>query len=137
MIGAFPRRDGWMTLRLAAAPDDDERLVLLELAGRCPGDPDAQPVRVTTCASREVALEQAARRLAAGWAEHAGGDRPAGAAAARAARHAAAWTPHPSWREHSMPAGPARQVVAQAAAARPEPFCLIPNPTARRRPRHQ
>lgn len=135
MIGAFPRRDGWMTLRLAAAPDDDERLVLLELAGRCPGDPDAQPDRVTTCTDRRDALERAARRLAAGWAEHAGDDRPAGLAATRAARSAVAWTPHPSWREHSMPAGPACQVVAHATAGRPEPLCLIPNPTARRRPR--
>jgi hypothetical protein len=94
MIGAFPRRDGWVTLCLAA-DSDDERPVLLELAEDCPGDPDARPVRVTTCASPHDAVERAAERLAAGWAAQARAERPAPPGRGAAAVRAPAWTPVP------------------------------------------
>lgn len=44
MLAAFPRHNGWVTLRLADAPDDGQPLLLLlDLLGSCPGDPDARP----------------------------------------------------------------------------------------------
>ncbi len=131
MIAAFPRRDGWVTLCLAA-DCDHEQPVLLELAGDCPGDPDAQPLRVTTCAGPHDALERAAARLAAGWKAHASADRPAGAACASAAVRAPAWTPAPVPPDRALPADAARAAVAHAATAAPDRFCLFPNPTARR-----
>jgi hypothetical protein len=127
MIGAFPRRDGWITLCLAANCDD-EQPVLLELAGDCPGDPDAQPVLVTTCASPRDAVGRAAERVAAGWAAHAGADRPAPPdRSAAALRAPALGSP-----DRALPADAALAVVGHAATARPDRFCLFPNPTARR-----
>jgi hypothetical protein len=131
MIGAFPRRDGWVTLCLAADPDI-ERPVLLELAGACPGDSDARPVHVTTCAGPHDALGRAAARLAAGWAAHASAERPAPPGFAAAALRAPAWTPALGSHDRELPADAALAVVAHAAAARPDRFCLFPNPTARR-----
>ena len=131
MLGAFPRRDGWVTLCLAA-DSDDEQPVLLELAGDCPGDPDAQPVRVTSCAGPHDAYARAAERLAAGWAAYASVDRPARPGFAAAALRAPARTPALGSPDRALPADAALAVVAHAAAARPDRFCLFPNPTARR-----
>jgi hypothetical protein len=138
MIGAYPRHGGWMTVQLAAASSDPEELVLLELAGDCPGDPDADPIRVTTCAGAHDAHSQAAARLAAGWAAHASADRPADPRQAAAALRAAAWTPPEPPPDRTGADRDALAAVAHAAACRPERFCLFPNPTARHRPaRHQ
>ena len=131
MLGAFPRRDGWVTLCLAA-DSDDEQPELLELAGDCPGDPDARPVRVTTCAGPRDALGRAAERLAAGWAAYTTAERPAPRAFAAAALRAPAPTPALGSPDRELPADAALAVVAHAAAARPDRFCLFPNPTARR-----
>jgi hypothetical protein len=138
MIGAYPRRGGWVTVQLAAASSDREDLVLLELAGDCPGDPDAEPIRVTTCASPHDAHARAAARLAAGWAAHATTDRAVGPAQLAAALRAPAWTPPTTPPDRPLPDRDAVAAVAHAAACRPERFCLFPNPTARHRPaRHQ
>ena len=51
--------------------------MLLEVTGRCPGDPAAQPTRLTSHPSARAALEHAADRVRAAWARHAAGDRPA------------------------------------------------------------
>jgi hypothetical protein len=131
MIGAFPRRDGWATLCLAA-DSDYEQPVLLELAGDCPGDPDARPVRVTACADPHDALVRAAERLAAGWAAYASAERPAPSGFAAAALRAPARAPAPGSPDRELPADAALAVVAHAAAARPDRFRLFPNPTARR-----
>jgi hypothetical protein len=129
MIGAFPRHGGWVSLHLAAASGDHGPLVLLELAGDCPGDPDAEPTRVTTCADPRDAFACAIARQQAGWAAYAC-DRPARRAAADAARHAPARTPCPDRREQPLPGDVARAVAAHAAAVRGERFCLFPNPAA-------
>ena len=131
MIGAFPRRDGWVTLCLAA-DSNHEQLLLLELAGACPGDPDARPVGVTACAGPHDALGRAAERLAAGWAAHASEDKPAPPGFDAAALRAPARPPALGSPERRLPADAALAVVAHAAAARPDRFCLFPNPTARR-----
>jgi hypothetical protein len=131
MLGAFPRRDGWVTLSLAADSNDEQR-VLLELAGSCPGDPDARPVRVTTCVGPHDALGRAAERLAAGWAAHASAERPAPPECGAAALRAPAQTPALESADRDLPADTALAVVAHAASARPDRFCLFPNPTARR-----
>ena len=131
MLGAFPRRDGWVTLCLAA-DSDAERPMLLELAGDCPGDPESRPIRVTACAGPHDALGRVAERLAAGWAAHASAERPAPTGFAAAALRAPAWTPALGAPDRELPADAALAVVAHAAAARPDRFCLFPNPTARR-----
>jgi hypothetical protein len=131
MIGAFPRRDGWVTLCLAA-DCGAEQPMLLELAGDCPGDPDARTVRAITCAGPHDALERAAERLAAGWAAYASADTLAPPECSAAALRAPARTPAPGSPDRELPADAARAVVAHAAAARPDRFCLFPNPTARR-----
>jgi hypothetical protein len=131
MLATFPRHDGWVTLRLADAPDDGQPVPLLELLGRCPGDPDARPVRLTSCATAREAHEQAAQRVAAGWAAYAT-ERPAGPRAARAARHNRSATARHACQERPVTGRLARAAVAHAAAASPERFCLFPNPTARR-----
>jgi hypothetical protein len=131
MLAAFPRHDGWVTLRLADAPDDGQPLLLLlELLGSCPGDPDAQPRRLTSCASAREAHDQAAQRVAAGWAAYAN-ERPAGPRAARASRHNRAAAARHACRERPVTGGLARAAVAHAADASPERFCLFPNPTRR------
>jgi hypothetical protein len=131
MLAAFPRHDGWVTLRLADAPDDGQPLLLLELLGSCPGDLDAQPRRLTSCTTAREAHEQAAQRVAAGWVAYAN-ERPAGPRAARAGWHNRAAAAHHACRERPVTGGLARAAVAHAAAASPQRFCLFPNPTARR-----
>jgi hypothetical protein len=130
MIGAFPAREGWITLHLALA--DDKQLVLLELAGACPGVPIAHPIRASPCASQHHAHCRAVARLAAGWAVHSAADRPAGATSAAAAVRAPAWNPSPGVSDRALPAGEALAAVAHTITAAPEPYCLFPNPTARR-----
>jgi hypothetical protein len=131
MLAAFPRHDGWVTLRLAEAPDDGQPLRLLELIGSCPGDPDAQPVRLTRCATAQDAHEHAAKRVAAGWAAYAN-EPPAGSRAARASRHNRAATAPHARSERPVTGRLARAAVVHAAAADPEQCCLFPNPSARR-----
>jgi hypothetical protein len=131
MLAAFPRHDGWVTLRLADAPDDGQPLLLLELVGSCPGDPDARPRGLTSCTTAREAHDQAAQRVAAGWAAYAN-ERPAGPRAARASRDNRAAAARHARRERPVTGRIARAAVAHAAAASPERFCLFPNPTARR-----
>jgi hypothetical protein len=131
MLATFPRDDGWVTLRLADASDDGPLVLLLELLGGCPGDVDAQPMRLTSCASAREAHEQAAERVAAGWAAYAD-ERRAGPRAARASRHNRAAAARHARRERPVTGRLARAAVAHAAAASRERFCLVPNPTARR-----
>jgi hypothetical protein len=137
MIGAYPRHGGWVTVQLAADSSDRTDLVLLELAGDCPGDPDAEPIRVTTCASPHDAHARAAARLAAGWAAHASTDRLANPRQAAAALRAPAWTPPTTPPDRALRDEDALAAVAHAAACRPERFSLFPNPAARRRSARQ
>ena len=130
MLAAFPRHDGWVTLRLADAPDNGQPLLLLELVGSCPGDPDARPRGLTSCTTAREAHDQAAQRVAAGWAAYAD-ERPAGPRAARASRHNRTAATHARG-ERPVTGRLARAAVAHAAVASPERFCLFPNPTARR-----
>ncbi len=132
MLAAFPRHDGWVTLRLADAPDDGQPLLLLlELLGSCPGDLDAQPRRLTSCASAREAHEQAAQHVAAGWASYAD-ERPAGPTAARAGRHsraAAARHARPRAASH-RPTRPSRG----GARRRRQPGAVLPVPEPHRPP---
>ena len=105
--------------------------MLLELAGDCPGDPDARPVRVTACEGPHDALgPPPSGSPPAGPRRERGATRPARVrcrGVARARLDAGARVARPR-----LPADAALAVVAHAAAARPERFCLFPNPTARR-----
>jgi hypothetical protein len=132
MIGAFPRRGAWVTLQLAAGSDESP-LRLFELLGACPGDPDASIIRTTLCESAEDALARAAARLRRGWVEHATADEPADRHDAAAALHAPARAPAIALSDAAVVPDLARAAIAHAASAAPEPFCLIPNPTAGRR----
>src|SRR5262245_37260689 len=93
MIATFPRRGHWITLQLAAADTHPDAVLLVELAGACSGDPDAERIRVTHCPTAQDAHAHAKARLTAGWAAHASADRPADRGSAAAALHAADWTP--------------------------------------------
>jgi hypothetical protein len=129
MIGTYPRGEGWVSLQLAADHHED-RARLQELFGACPGDPDAQLVRMTICESAEAALARAAAHLRDGWAAYASVEEPGDVVDAAAAVRAPASTPPVAVTDTVLAPARARAAVAHAAAATREPFCLFPNPTA-------